>query len=113
MRGQPASNPGQVGPDTPAFASKSVALTAARLAECVSARLESAFVFDPLQGRQQIFQFPIPDELLLRLHGTYPVANQFDSSLVHHRGNQRRHLTATATCHPLVKNRAFRIAGRD
>src|SRR5207245_8008219 len=104
---QPASHTRQFGPNTAAFAGKPVALAAPGLAECGLTRLESTSPLDLVERQQKIFHLPIANELLLRLHVANPIAEECDGSLIHHRGNQRRHLTLPTTRHALEKNGAL------
>src|ERR1041384_1288096 len=88
-------------------------LAAPRLAKRGPARFDRTSTVDLVKRRQQIFHLPITNKLLLRLHPSYPIAEERYGSLIDQRGDQRRHLPTAAPRHALEENRALRIAGSN
>src|ERR1043165_3536161 len=88
-------------------------LAAAGLAENGSAAVERASLLNLSKAWQKVLHLPIAHKLPIRLHLADPIAQKRNALLIHHRGNQRRHLSAPAARNTAIENRSIRIAGKN
>src|ERR1043166_6477072 len=88
-------------------------LAAAGLAENGSAAVERASLLNLSKAWQKVLHLPIAHKLPIRLHLADPIAQKRNALLIHHRGDQRRHLSAPAARNTAVENGSIRIAGKN